>query len=224
MKTMIICHNLELSPEIKNYVFKKFNKISQHFDQVINLEIILKTDDKNTNEKYHCEAIINLQNYHLFAEVTTNNLHDCIHNLLEQTIYLLNIEQSKIIHHDHHQVHHHHDSIHHHHHDNNHHEKIHFQTHHQINHYHDRLHHQDHLNEILHINTHHQVNHQHDRLNHKDHHPTNNHHETLHHQVQHQDRTIPNNHHQQKHYNLNHASHQNKNQYSTINKSYSLVL
>ena len=60
MNLTISGHHLEVTPSIRDYVQNKLERITRHFDQVINTHVILAVDNLTEKEKRQ-KAEINLQ-------------------------------------------------------------------------------------------------------------------------------------------------------------------
>jgi len=72
--------HLEITPAIRDYVNEKFGKIKRHFDQVIDMNIILSVEKL----KQKAEATIHISGKNLFVECDDDNLYAAIDTLVDK--------------------------------------------------------------------------------------------------------------------------------------------
>ena len=73
-------HHLEITPAIREHVLSKLSKIKRHFDNVIDVNVILSVDKL----KQKAEANVHLSGKTIFAECDDTNLYVAIDNLVEK--------------------------------------------------------------------------------------------------------------------------------------------
>jgi putative sigma-54 modulation protein len=73
-------HHLEITPAIREHVLSKINKIKRHFDNVIDVNIILSVDKL----KQKAEANVHLSGKTIFVECDDANLYVAIDTLVEK--------------------------------------------------------------------------------------------------------------------------------------------
>lgn len=85
MNCTISGHHLELTPAIREYVQSKLERIKLHFDQVIDISVIL-TVDKITKKEKRQKAEINLhvKGKDLHAESIAHDLYAAIDALIDK--------------------------------------------------------------------------------------------------------------------------------------------
>jgi len=85
MNFTISGHHLELTPAIREYVQSKLERIKRHFDQVIDISVIL-TVDKITEKEKRQKAEINLRvkGKDLHAESIAHDLYAAIDALIDK--------------------------------------------------------------------------------------------------------------------------------------------
>ncbi len=85
MNYTISGHHLELTPAIREYVQSKLERIKRHFDQVIDISVIL-TVDKITKKEKCQKAEINLRvkGKDLHAESIDHDLYAAIDTLIDK--------------------------------------------------------------------------------------------------------------------------------------------
>ncbi len=85
MNCTISGHHLELTPAIHEYVQSKLERIKHHFDQVIDINVIL-TVDKMTKKEERQKAEINLhvKGKELHAESISHDLYAAIDAVIDK--------------------------------------------------------------------------------------------------------------------------------------------
>ena len=80
MNLHITGHHLEITPAIRDYASVKFGKIKRHFDNVIDVNIILSVDKM----KQKAEASIHMSGKDVFVECEDENLYAAIDTLVDK--------------------------------------------------------------------------------------------------------------------------------------------
>lgn len=73
-------HHLEITPAIREYASGKFSKIKRHFDNVIDVNIILSIDKM----KQKAEATVHMSGKDVFVECEDENLYAAIDTLVDK--------------------------------------------------------------------------------------------------------------------------------------------
>ena len=73
-------HHLEITPAIREHVLSKITKVKRHFDNVIDVNVILSVDKL----KQKAEANVHLSGKTIFVECDDANLYVAIDNLVEK--------------------------------------------------------------------------------------------------------------------------------------------
>ena len=73
-------HHLEITPAIREHVLSKIGKVKRHFDNVIDVNVILSVDKL----KQKAEANVHLSGKTIFVECDDANLYVAIDNLIEK--------------------------------------------------------------------------------------------------------------------------------------------
>lgn len=85
MNLTISGHHLDVTPAIREYVQNKLERVKRHFDQVIDVAVILSVDNLREKEKRHkAEINLNLSGKVLYAESTSENLYAAIDGLMDK--------------------------------------------------------------------------------------------------------------------------------------------
>jgi putative sigma-54 modulation protein len=80
MNLNITGHHLEITPAIRDYAASKFGKIKRHFDNVIDVNIILSVEKL----KQKAEATVHISGKDLFVECDDENLYAAIDTLVDK--------------------------------------------------------------------------------------------------------------------------------------------
>lgn len=80
MQLSITGHHIEVTESLKNYVTEKFAKLDRHFDQVIDVHVILQVEKLAQK----AEATVRVNGAKLFAEDTQEDLYAAIDNLIDK--------------------------------------------------------------------------------------------------------------------------------------------
>lgn len=73
-------HHLEITPAIREHVLIKLDRVKRHFDNVIDVNVILSVDKL----KQKAEANVHLSGKTIFVECDDANLYVAIDNLVEK--------------------------------------------------------------------------------------------------------------------------------------------
>ncbi|MFA5372498.1 MAG: ribosome-associated translation inhibitor RaiA [Sideroxydans sp.] len=71
-------HHLEITPAIREHVLSKLEKVKRHFDNVIDVNVILSVDKLVQK----AEATIHISGKNIFAEAEDSNLYVAIDTLI----------------------------------------------------------------------------------------------------------------------------------------------
>lgn len=80
MQLNITGRHIEVTTAINDYINEKFTRISRHFDQVLNIEVILEVQKLN----HKAEASLHVSGNHIFAESTSNDMYAAIDTLTDK--------------------------------------------------------------------------------------------------------------------------------------------
>jgi len=80
MNLKITGHHLEVTPAIRDYVSAKLERVTRHFDQVIDVNVIL-TVEKLAQK---VEANIHVSGKDIFAEYSDNDMYAAIDSLADK--------------------------------------------------------------------------------------------------------------------------------------------
>ena len=80
MQLNISGHHLDITPALKQHTNQKLSKIKHHFDQVMNVNMILEVQ----KDVQTAEATIHLRGVDLFAKAESNDMYASIDKLINK--------------------------------------------------------------------------------------------------------------------------------------------
>lgn len=80
MQINITGHHLELTASLRNYVESKLEKLERHFDQVVDVNVILSVEKL----RHKAEATVHLSGTNVFAEDTQEDMYAAIDGLIDK--------------------------------------------------------------------------------------------------------------------------------------------
>ena len=80
MQLDITGHHIDVTPILNTYIREKVTRLTRHFDQVLDIHIILEV------QKHHkkAEASLNVSGNHIFAEATGQDMYAAIDLLADK--------------------------------------------------------------------------------------------------------------------------------------------
>jgi putative sigma-54 modulation protein len=85
MNLTISGHHLEVTPALRGYVTTKLERISRHFDQVVDIKVLLSVDnlkEKDLRQKAECN--VHVKGRDLFAESVHADLYAAVDELADK--------------------------------------------------------------------------------------------------------------------------------------------
>ena len=79
MNVTVTGQHLEVTPAIRQYVVEKFDRIGRHFDEVIDIAVVLNVEKL----RQHIEANVHVHGRDLFAETTHEDMYAAIDTLAD---------------------------------------------------------------------------------------------------------------------------------------------
>ena len=73
-------HHLDITDSLRDYVKSKFSRLENHFDQVINVNVVLSVEKL----RQKAEATLNLRGANLFADSTQEDMYAAIDTLTDK--------------------------------------------------------------------------------------------------------------------------------------------
>jgi putative sigma-54 modulation protein len=85
MNLTISGHHLEVTPALRTYVTQKLDRISRHFDQVVDIKVLLTVEKQKEKEKrQRAECNIHVKGSDLFAESAHEDLYAAVDELVDK--------------------------------------------------------------------------------------------------------------------------------------------
>ena len=85
MNLTISGHHLDVTPALRNYVTSKLDRISRHFDQVVDVKVILSIEKpKEKERRQRAECNIHVKGNDMFAESSHADLYAAVDELVDK--------------------------------------------------------------------------------------------------------------------------------------------
>jgi putative sigma-54 modulation protein len=85
MNLTISGHHLEVTPALRSYVTSKIDRISRHFDQVVDIKVLLTVEKQKEKERrQRAECNIHVKGDDLFAESAHADLYAAVDDLVDK--------------------------------------------------------------------------------------------------------------------------------------------
>ena len=85
MNLTISGHHLDVTPALRDYVTNKLDRISRHFDQVVDVKVILTIENQKEKERrQRAECNIHVKGNDLFAESSHHDLYAAVDELVDK--------------------------------------------------------------------------------------------------------------------------------------------
>ena len=85
MNLTISGHHLEVTPSLRSYVMAKLERILRHFDQVVDVKVLLTVHNQKEKEKrQRAECNIHVKGRDLFAESSNADLYAAVDELADK--------------------------------------------------------------------------------------------------------------------------------------------
>ena len=85
MNLTISGHHLEVTPALRRYVISKLDRITRHFDQVVDVWVILSVDNMTEKEKrQRAECKVHVKGRDLFAESSHADLYAAVDEVADK--------------------------------------------------------------------------------------------------------------------------------------------
>ena len=86
MNLTVSGHHLEVTPALRSYIDTKLERITRHFDQVVDVKVLLSVDNnqKEKDKRQRAECRIGVKGNDLFAESTNEDMYAAIDDLMDK--------------------------------------------------------------------------------------------------------------------------------------------
>jgi putative sigma-54 modulation protein len=102
MNLIISGHHLDVTPALRQYVMGKLDRITRHFDQVVDVKVLLSVEKQKEKEKrQRAECNIHVKGSDLFAESAHEDLYAAVDELVDKLDRQVVIHKDRITDHHH---------------------------------------------------------------------------------------------------------------------------
>ncbi len=85
MNLTISGHHLDVSPALRNYVTSKLDRITRHFDQLVDIRVLLTVEKQKEKERrQRAECNIHVKGNDMFAEASHADLYAAVDDLVDK--------------------------------------------------------------------------------------------------------------------------------------------
>ena len=85
MNLTISGHHLEVTPALRSYVTTKLDRIMRHFDQVVDVKVLLTVENlKEKQRRQRAECNIHVKGSDMFAESAHQDLYAAVDELVDK--------------------------------------------------------------------------------------------------------------------------------------------
>src|SRR5437764_5109917 len=85
MNLTISGHHLEVTPALRNYVTTKLDRITRHFEQVVDIKVLLTVEKQKEKERrQRAECRIHVKGNDMFAESSHEDLYAALDELVDK--------------------------------------------------------------------------------------------------------------------------------------------
>ena len=85
MNLTISGHHLEVTPALREYVLTKLDKIIRHFDQVVDINVLLTVEKlKEKERRQRAEVTLHVKGRDIFVEQAHEDLYAAIDQLIDK--------------------------------------------------------------------------------------------------------------------------------------------
>ena len=85
MNLTISGHHLEVTPALRTYVTGKLDRITRHFDQVVDVKVLLSIENQTEKERRQkAECNIHVKGNDMFAESAHEDMYAAVDELMDK--------------------------------------------------------------------------------------------------------------------------------------------
>jgi putative sigma-54 modulation protein len=102
MNLTISGHHLEVTPALRSYVTTKLDRITRHFDQLVDIKVLLTVENqKEKDRRQRAECNIHVKGNDMFAESSHEDLYAAVDELVDKLDRQVGRHKEKIKDHQH---------------------------------------------------------------------------------------------------------------------------
>ena len=85
MNLTISGHHLDVTPALRNYVTSKLDRITRHFDQVVDVKVLLTVENlKEKQSRQRAECNVHVKGNDMFAESSHADMYAAVDELVDK--------------------------------------------------------------------------------------------------------------------------------------------
>jgi putative sigma-54 modulation protein len=85
MNLTISGHHLEVTPSLREYVLTKLDRVTRHFDQVVDINVLLSVEKQKEKERRQkAEVTLHVKGKDIFVETANEDLYAAIDDLMDK--------------------------------------------------------------------------------------------------------------------------------------------
>jgi putative sigma-54 modulation protein len=85
MNLTISGHHLEVTPALREYVLTKLDRVTRHFDQVVDITVLLSVEkQKEKDRRQRAEVTLHAKGKEIFLEQSHEDLYAAIDQLMDK--------------------------------------------------------------------------------------------------------------------------------------------
>lgn len=85
MNLTISGHHLEITPSMREYVLTKLDRVTRHFDQVVDINVLLSFEKlKEKERRQKAEVTLHVKGKDIFVETSHEDMYAAIDNLMDK--------------------------------------------------------------------------------------------------------------------------------------------
>ncbi len=85
MNLTISGHHLEVTPALREYVLNKLERITRHFDQVVDVSVLLRVENlREKDRRQKAEVTLHVKGRDIFVEQANEDLYAAIDELMDK--------------------------------------------------------------------------------------------------------------------------------------------
>jgi putative sigma-54 modulation protein len=102
MNLTISGHHLEVTPSLREYVLTKLDRVTRHFDQVVDVNVLLSVEKQKEKERRQkAEVTLHAKGKDIFVETAHEDLYAAIDTLMDKLDRQVVRHKSKVQDHHH---------------------------------------------------------------------------------------------------------------------------
>lgn len=85
MNLTISGHHLDVTPALREYVLTKLDRVTRHFDQVVDITVLLSVEkNKEKERRQRAEVTVHVKGKDIFVEQSHEDLYAAIDQLMDK--------------------------------------------------------------------------------------------------------------------------------------------